>query len=134
MRVLSHLAAVRQVPADYKVGYGCTFTTRRPSTLGVVPIGYADGYRRLLSNAAVMTLPATDGMAKRIVPVVGRVSMDQTILDLTDAGNVRVGDPVVVIDDDPTAPNSVEAIARKLGTITYEVTCLVGRRVQRVVV
>lgn len=134
MRVLSHLAAVRRVPAHQKVGYGCTFTTSRPSTLGVVPIGYADGYRRLLSNAAMMTLPASAGMAARIVPVVGRVSMDQTILDLTDAGDVRVGDAVVVIDDDPTAPNSVEALARKLGTITYEVTCSIGRRVRRVAV
>jgi alanine racemase len=131
MRVISHVAAVRQVPADYKVGYGCTFTTQRPSTLGVVPVGYADGYRRLLSNDARMTLTPARGMGRRIVPVVGRVSMDQTILDLTEAGDVRVGDPVVVIDNDPAAPNSVEALARKLGTISYEITCLIGRRVRR---
>ncbi|MBI4581693.1 MAG: alanine racemase [Planctomycetes bacterium] len=132
MRVVAALAAVRRVPAGHRVGYGGTVTTSRPSVLGVVPIGYADGYRRLLSNDAAMTLPAVRGRTPRSVPVVGRVSMDQTILDLTAAGDVRPGDPVVVIDDDPAAPNSVEAIARKLGTITYEITCLIGQRVRRV--
>jgi len=133
MRVVGQLVAVRHVPANYKVGYGCTFTTQRPSVLGVVPIGYADGYRRLLSNSAMMTLSATRGQPDRSVPVVGRVSMDQTIVDLTDAGdNVCVDDRIVVIDDDPAAANSVEAIARQLGTITYEVTCLIGGRVRRV--
>lgn len=134
MRVMGRIAAVRQVPADSKVGYGCTFTTLRPSTLGVVPIGYADGYRRLLSNIGQMTLPAAHSRPRRIVPVVGRVSMDQTIVDLTDAGEVRVGDEIVVIDNDTAAENSVESIARKLDTITYEITCLIGRRVRRIAV
>ncbi len=132
MRVVSRLTAVRSVPAGHAVGYGCTFRTSRPSVLGVVPIGYADGYRRALSNNAVMTLAATRGLGRRTVPVVGRVSMDQTILDLTDAGEVQLGDRVIVIDRDPAAPNSVEAIARKLDTITYEITCLIGQRVRRV--
>lgn len=132
MRVVSRLSAVRSVPAGYHVGYGCTHTTSRPSVLGVVPIGYADGYRRLLSNDARMTLVAARGLPRRVVPVVGRVSMDQTILDLTDAGQVFPGDSVVVIDNDPAAPNSVESLARTLNTITYEVTCLIGRRVRRV--
>jgi alanine racemase len=131
MRVVSRLVAIRRVPAGHCVGYGRTFTTIRPSTIGVVPVGYADGYRRLLSNNAVMTLPAVRDQPARGVPVVGRVSMDQTTVDLTEAGDVRPGDPVVVIDNDPAAPNSVEAIARRLGTISYEITCLIGRRVRR---
>jgi len=131
MRVTSRIAAVRRLPAGHSVGYGRTFRTQRPSIIGVVPVGYADGYRRLLSNEAKMTLPAVRGEPARIVPVVGRISMDQTTVDLTDAGDVRVGDPVVIIDNDPAVPNSVESIARKLGTITYEVTCLIGRRVRR---
>jgi alanine racemase len=132
MRVVSRIFAVRRLPAGHSVGYGRSFITRRPSVIGVVPIGYADGYRRLLSNDAFMTLPPAREQPRRTVPVVGRISMDQTTIDLTEAGDVRAGDPVTVVDDEPSAPNSVEAIARKLGTITYEVTCLVGRRVRRV--
>jgi len=134
MRVVSCLAAVRQLPPGHTVGYGRTFTTGRPSLIGVVPIGYADGYRRLLSNDAVMTLEPIRGQSRRHVPVIGRVSMDQTTVDLTDAGEVRTGDPVVVIDDDPAAANSVETLARKLDTIPYEVTCLISQRVRRMTV
>lgn len=132
MRVTSRFVAVRQLPAGHGVGYGRTFTTQRPTVVGVIPIGYADGYRRLLGNQGVMIIPQTRDAPPRPVPVIGRISMDQTTVDLTDAGDVRTGDPVVVIDDHPASPNSVEAIARQLNTITYEITCLIGRRVQRI--
>jgi len=132
MRVVSSLVAVRKLPAGHGVGYGRTFVTRRESVIGLVPIGYADGYRRRLGNRAVMTLEAVRRRGRVTVPVVGRISMDQTTVDLTGAGDVRVGDPVVVIDDEPVAPNSVESIARMLDTIPYEITCLIGARVARV--
>ena len=60
--------------------------------------------------------------------------MDQTTVDLTDAGDVQTGDRIVIIDNDPAAPNSVESLARILGTIPYEITCLIGPRVRRVAV
>jgi len=132
MRVVSRLTAVRRLPTGREVGYGRTFTTSRDSIIGVVPIGYEDGYRRSLGNDAFMTLEPTRDRASCLVPVVGRVSMDQTTVDLTDAGDVRVGDEIIVIDNNPAAPNSVEALARKLRTIPYEITCLLGRRIQRV--
>ncbi|MBP7936056.1 MAG: alanine racemase [Phycisphaerae bacterium] len=132
MRVVSRLVAVRRIPSGCTVGYGRTFRTRRDSVIGIVPIGYADGYRRSLGNDAVMLLEAVRGLPRRAVAVVGRISMDQTTVDLTDAGEVRVGDRIIVIDSDPSAPNSVEALARKLHTIPYEITCLVGSRVRRV--
>jgi alanine racemase len=134
MRVVGRLMVVRRLPANHAVGYGCTFRTTRESLIGVVPLGYADGYRRSLSNQAVMTLEAVRGQPRRTVPVVGRISMDQTTVDLTDAGDVRAGDRIVIIDDDPAAPNSVEALAGKLGTIPYEITCLLGQRVRRVLI
>lgn len=134
LRVVGRLMAVRRLPAGHAVGYGCTFRTWRESAIGLVPIGYADGYRRLLSNEAVMILEAARGQPRRTVPVVGRVSMDQTTVDVTDAGDVRVGDRIVIIDNDPAAPNSVETLARKLDTIPYEITCLLGQRVRRVLV
>src|SRR4029453_7693203 len=100
--------------------------------IGVVPIGYADGYRRALSSDAVVTIAASRGRPAYHVPVLGRVSMDQISIDLTDFADVRVADLVIVVDDNPSAPNSVEAIARKLGTIPYEVACAIGPRVLRV--
>jgi alanine racemase len=134
LRVVGRLTVVRGLPAGHPVGYGCTFHTSRPSIIGVVPIGYADGYRRALSNDTVMTLEPVRDQPRRFVPVVGRVSMDQTTVDLTDAGDVREGDPITIIDSDPTAPNSVEGTARKLRTIPYEITCLLGPRAPRVLV
>jgi alanine racemase len=134
MRVVGRLAAVRRLPAGHDIGYGCSFRTTRPSVIGVVPIGYADGYRRSLSNDAVMTLEAARGQQRRTVPVVGRISMDLTTVDVTDAGDVRVGDRIVIIDSHPAAPNSVESLARKLDTIPYEVTCLLGPRGPRMLV
>jgi len=134
MRVVSHLVAVRALPAGHAVGYGRTFVTRRPSRVGLVPIGYADGYRRLLGNKGVMTLEPVRQRGRVSVPVIGRVSMDQTTVDLTEAGDVRMGDPVTIIDDDPASPHSVESLAGALGTIPYEITCLIGPRIERVVV
>lgn len=134
MRMVSRLAEVRRMPPGHPVGYGRTFITARPSRIGLVPIGYGDGYRRCLSNDAVMTLPAVRGEPVRTVPVVGRVSMDIVTIDLTDAGDAQVGDEVVIIDDDPAAPNSIEALARRLDAIPYELTCLLGRRIRHVAV
>jgi len=133
LRLVSRLTGVKVVPEGFGVGYGRTYVTQQQSTLGLVPIGYADGYLRSLSNRGVMTLRAESGHPIH-VPVVGRVSMDQTIVDLTGVPSPRCGEPVVVIDDDPEAPNSVAALAVRMNTIAYEVTCGLGRRVQRVAV
>lgn len=126
LRLISHLVLTKRVPAGHSVGYGRTFITERPSLLGIVPIGYNDGYSRSLSNRGVM------GVAGGYAPVVGRVSMDQTVLDLTDLPSARVGDEVVILDDRRERPNSVESIAEQLGTVPYEVLCLLGNRVRRV--
>jgi len=130
LRLVSHLVLTKQVPAGHSVGYGCTFRTQRDSLLGVVPIGYNDGYLRVLSNCACM------GVAGGYAPVVGLISMDQTVLDLTDlaaAGSApHVGDEVIIIDEKADEPNSVEALARMMDTVPYEVTCLLGNRVARI--
>ena len=125
------MIAVKRLPKGHAVGYGCTFVTSRESLVGLVPVGYADGYPRALGNRGVMTLrAATD--RPMMVPVIGRVSMDQTVIDLTDVPDVRENEPVVIIHDDPAAPKSVAALARLMGTIPYEVTCGLGRRIRRV--
>jgi alanine racemase len=93
-----------------------------------VPVGYADGFSRSLSNKATMRVGG------RNVPVCGNVSMDQTILDLTDSPEAKVGDVVEIISPDPSAANSVENLARLAGTIPNEVISRLGRRVRRVLV
>ncbi len=132
MRVTARLTEVRPLAAGSPVGYGCTWTAKRGSLIGTVSVGYADGYRRLLGGRACVTLSETTGKRSTGIPVVGRVSMDQINVDLTDAPELRVGDEVVVIDDNPSSPNCVESLARLAGTIPYEITTLVGARVRRV--
>ena len=131
MRVTSRLADVRPLPVGVTIGYGCTFRTERASVIGIVPIGYGDGYRRLFSNDAVMTVPDGKG-GPCTVPVVGRVSMDLVTVDLTDVPPLAPGDEITIIDNDPAAPNSVESLAMKLDTIPYEITTLLGPRIPRI--
>ena len=132
LRLVSRLSDVRRLPAGHGVGYGSTFVTPRDGLIGIVPVGYGDGYPRALGNAGVMTLDGVRGRPPRVVPVVGRVSMDQVTVDLTDVGDARPGDPITVITDDPAAPNSVEHLARQLDTIPYEITCRISPRVRRI--
>ncbi|MDM8008025.1 MAG: alanine racemase [Phycisphaerae bacterium] len=132
LRLVGRLTELRRLPAGASVGYGSTWTAKRDSLIGTVALGYADGYRRLLGNKAVVGSQNAQGGACNPMPVVGRVSMDQINVDLTDAGPVAVGDQLVVIDDDPSAPNSVESLATLTGSIPYEITTLMGRRVRRV--
>jgi alanine racemase len=133
MRITSRVTETRHLSAGSTVGYGCTWTAKRDSLVGTVALGYADGYNRLFSNKAVLRLARTNGGMAATIPVIGRVSMDQINIDLTDAGSVGIGEEVVVVDDDPRAPNSVESLAKLAGTIPYEITTLCGQRVKRVV-
>jgi alanine racemase len=129
--------AVKQLPAGATVGYGRQRTLTRPSKVGLVPVGYADGYSRCFSNEATMRVAdfgETHGRAGRDVPVLGRVSMDQTIIDLTDVPRAAPGDVVEIISPLQGAPHGVENLARLAGTIPYEVTCRLGRRIRRVLV
>lgn len=127
LRLVSHLSAIKTLPPNHCVGYGQTFTTKRETRLGIVPLGYFDGFLRRLSNNAVVGTP--HGPA----PVVGRISMDQLAVDLTDLPSLSLGDEITLIDPDPNAENSVESLARRLETIPYEVTCCLGARIDRIV-
>ena len=92
-----------------QVGYGQTWTAAKATRLGLVPIGYADGYPRLLSNRGTMMV------AGQPAPVAGRVSMDLTVIDLQNAPQANVGDDVTILDDDPISPASVYRIAELAG-------------------
>ena len=125
-KLVAPIIAVHARPAGTGVGYGHSFRTNRPSRLAVVPVGYADGYPRELSGRA------TVGVLGREVPVVGRVSMDQTIVDITDVA-AALGDEVTLISDDSTASYSMDRLAEKCRTIGYELATRLGQRLNRVV-
>jgi alanine racemase len=108
-----------------KVGYGHTFTTWRDSVIATLPIGYHDGYLRQFSNTGEVIV-----RGKR-VPVVGRVCMDQTLVDVTDVPDVQIGDDVTIYGEDGGECISVEEMAARVDRIPYELTCSVGPRVRR---
>jgi alanine racemase len=120
------LVGVRDIPKGQGVGYSHTWLAPRDSRIGLVPIGYADGYARLLSNRAAMIVQGKNA------PVVGRVSMDMTTIDLTDIPQANLGDEVTVIDNDPLSPASAYELAKQAETIPYEILCRIGPRVRRV--
>ena len=126
MSLTSEVGFIKNVHAGESLGYGRTFIAQRDSLIATVPIGYADGYPRILSNKGEMIV------CGQTVPVVGRVSMDWTILDVTDIPNVEVGTKVTIIGRDGGEWISAADIARDTDTISYEITCGFGRRVPRV--
>jgi alanine racemase len=128
LRLVGRLLQVKDVRAGSSCGYGLTYTFDRDGRVGRVPIGYGDGYLRSWSNRATVRIRGCD------CPVRGRVSMDQLIIDLTACPQARPADEVEIISPDPTAPHSVENLARLAETIPYEVTCRLGGRIHRVLV
>lgn len=130
MKVISYLTVIKKIPQGSYVGYGCTWRADENAVIGLVPIGYGDGYDRRLSNKGQMKT------GNDYVPVIGRMSMDQTIVDLTTIFNknakVAVGSEIVIIDNNRDSKNSVESIANQLQTIPYEIVTRIGSRVKRV--
>ena len=126
MSLYSHVVHVKEVPEGVTVGYGATYVTRRPTRIGTIPVGYADGYPRILSNRASVLIRG------RRAPIIGRVCMDQFMVDVTDMPEVSVGDVVTLIGRDGEETLSVEEISEMAGSFNYEFVCAVSRRVPRV--
>jgi len=126
MALKAKIAQVKAVAAGFQVSYGSTYTTHRPTVIATVPVGYADGYRRLLSSRGVMLAGG------RRVPVVGRVCMDLAMIDVGEVPNVQAGDEVVVLGAQGDAFISADEMAGWLDTINYEVVSTVMARVPRV--
>lgn len=126
MELKTVVSMVKTIPKDTPISYGGTFVSEKDIKIATVPIGYADGYPRLLSNQACMLV-----CGKR-APIVGRVCMDQTILDVTDIPDVQSGMTVTAFGKDGNEEITVDELASKLQTINYEIVCDVSRRVPRV--
>ena len=125
LALVAEVARVKTVPAGTTVGYGRTFVAPQPMQIATLACGYADGYRRDLGNRGVV------GFAGRTFPVVGRVSMDYLTVALPLDTAVAPGDPMTLFSADPSAPHSLERLAQALGTIPYELTCALHRRITR---
>jgi alanine racemase len=121
----TQVASVKSVLAGTYIGYGCTFRTKRASRIAVLMVGYADGFRRTLSNCGEVLVHG-----KR-APVVGRVCMDMTMIDVTDIDGVQPGDEVVLIGEQGTEEIRAEEVARNLGTNNYETVTTISARVER---
>ena len=126
MRLETRIVQLKAVPSEFPVSYGQTFVTRRPSLIAVLPIGYADGYSRALSNRAHVLIRG------QRAPVVGAVCMDLTMVDVTDVKGVRLGDEVVLWGRQQAAEIRVTEVAEWQRTVSYEVLTRVGKRVPRV--
>ena len=127
MTLKTRLMQIKRAPAGSGVGYGHTFVTPRESLIGVLPVGYADGYRRGLQHGGEVIVR---GMR---ASVVGAVSMDLTTIDLTEIPAAAVGDEVILWGGSGDDVISVNDVARLAQTISYEMLCTVGRRVPRVI-
>jgi alanine racemase len=121
----TQIAQVKTLPPGSYVGYGATYRTAGEERIAVIPVGYADGFRRAPQHWGEVLV---HGQA---APIVGRVSMDQTMIDVTHIDRVRQGDEVVLIGRQGDAAITAEDVARRLGTINYEVVSAILARVPR---
>jgi alanine racemase len=126
LSLVTRIAFLKKVPAGVPISYGRTFVTRRESIIATLPIGYADGYSRGLSNKAEVLVRGVRA------PVVGRVCMDMCMIDVTDVPGVHEGDDVLLIGSQGNERITADEIAAKTGTIAYEVLCGISSRVPRI--
>jgi len=127
MGLETRIVFLKRVPADTGISYGLTYRTGEETTIATIPCGYGDGYSRLLSGKAQVLVNG------ELRPIAGRVCMDQTMVDLGPDSKAGLYDLVVLFGPDPGAPTA-EELAAAIGTIPYEITCNINKRVPRVYV
>lgn len=125
LKMKTVVSMTKTIPDGTPVSYGRIYTGEGDTAVATVPVGYADGYPRALSGKAFMKV---NGVT---VPVIGRICMDQCMLDVSDVDGVQEGMTVTVFDDDPKSPLSVDAAASATGMINYELLCGINKRVPR---
>lgn len=122
MTLQSKIAYMKRVPAGTPVSYGRTHYTHRNTVIATLPVGYADGYNRRLSNRAYASIHG------KLAPLIGRVCMDMCMFDVTNIKDVHPGDDAILFGRSPT----IDDLANTLDTINYEMVCSVGKRVPRI--
>ena len=126
MALRSHVSVVKNLPAGTPISYGCTYVTGKDSVIATVMAGYADGVPRLLSNCGEVIIR---GMK---APIVGRVCMDQFMVDVSHIPGVKPGDTVTIFGTDGSETITADEVAAKAQTIGYELICGIAPRVPRV--
>lgn len=112
---------LKEVPAGKSIGYGRTYTTTKPTRIATLPVGYADGYSWLLSNKGEVLVRGERA------PIMGRICMDLCMIDVTHIGGVQTGDEIVLWGKQGSEMISAEEVAQKIGSIVYEVICMVDK-------
>jgi alanine racemase len=125
MSVHSCISLLKWVPPGDTIGYGCTFEASRKTLVATIPIGYDDGYMRALSNRGHVIVRGI------YAPVIGRISMDLTLIDVTNVPDVKLGEEVILLGHDERNSVTAEDLAKIAGTLSYEVTCGISERVPR---
>lgn len=128
MSLHSRITLLKWVPQGETVGYGCTFEASRKTLVATIPIGYDDGYMRALSNRGHAIIRGV------LATVIGRISMDLTLIDVTNVPDVQVDDEVILMGHDGELSITAEELGKTAGTLSYEVTCGISERVPRVYV
>ena len=126
LSLVTHVAYVKELPAGRAISYGGTYVTKEPRMIATIPVGYADGYARGLSNKGAVLIHG------RRAPILGRVCMDQFMVDVTDIPGTAEGDECMLFGEQEGEILSVEEVSELAGSFNYEFVCDVGRRVPRV--
>jgi len=126
MTLKARISFIKTLPEDGGISYGLSYRAKAGQRIATIPIGYADGYTRLLSNKGQVIVRGQKA------PIVGTICMDQCMIDVTDVAGVSVGDEVVLFGEAQGLDIAVDEVAEKSGKISYELLCAVGRRVPRV--
>ena len=121
----SRITHVKTLPAGREISYGGTYVTERPTVVATIPVGYADGYRRSLSGKFYVLIHG------KKAPILGRICMDQMMVDVSDVPDVAIGNKVVLVGEDRGQRITMEEIAEAAGSFHYEFICGIGRRVPR---
>lgn len=126
MSIKSHVVYVKEVDENFTVSYGATYVTGGKTKIATIPIGYADGYPRSLSNKGRVLIKG------KSAPIIGRVCMDQMMVDVTEIDDVKQGDVVTIVGTDGKEKITVEELSNMSGSFNYEFVCNVNKRVPRV--
>ncbi|MCX7903920.1 MAG: alanine racemase [Caloramator sp.] len=126
MTLKAKIVHIKEVDEGTPISYGRRFITERRSKIATLPFGYADGFTRLFFQKGQVIVNGV------LAPVVGRICMDQCMIDVTDCGDVNVGDEVIILGNFNGIKNDADVLAERLGTISYEILCMVSKRVPRV--
>ncbi|MBU3213612.1 alanine racemase [Clostridium estertheticum] len=126
MTLKTNVVHIKTLPPGECVGYGREYKTDKESVIATLPIGYADGYTRLLFQKAKVIIKG------KFAPVIGKICMDQCMIDITRINGVKVGDEVILIGEDENNKFNADIVGGLIGTISYEIVCMIGKRVPRV--